>query len=100
MCEIEYTEEIINVRRTVRIRKKAVGEPMEICLCPRCASQFYNSRQHFIKRADYYQINKEPCTYCNSRNGFDFLIFDPSFSCFAMFLKYVLATVPHFLQVT
>jgi len=76
MCEFEYTEEIIKVRRTVRIRKKVVGEPMEICLCSRCASQFYNSRQHFIKRADYYQINKEPCTYCNSRNGFDFLIFD------------------------
>lgn len=76
MREIEYTEEIISYRRTVRIHKKIVGEPMELCLCSRCASQFYNSRHYFIKRADYDQTAKEPCTYCNIRTGYDFLIFD------------------------
>lgn len=76
MREIEYTEEIISVRKTVRIRRKVVGEPMEICLCSRCANQFYNSPKHFIKRANPFQTVKEPCTYCNYRYGYDFLIFD------------------------
>ena len=75
MCEIEYTEEILSFRRTVRIHKKVIGKPMEICLCPRCASQFYNSPHYYIKRADYNQTTKEPCTYCNIRSGYDFLIF-------------------------
>lgn len=64
MCEFEYTEEI-RIRRTVRVRKRIVGEPMEICLCSRCASQFYNSPKHLIKRVDPFQTVKEPCTYCN-----------------------------------
>ena len=76
MHEIEYTEEIISIRRTVRIRKRVIGEPMEICLCSRCANQFYNSPKHFIKRANPFQTEKEPCTYCNYRYGYDFLIFD------------------------
>ena len=75
MHEIEYTEEI-SIRRTVRIRKRIVGEPMEMCLCSRCASQFYNSPNYFIKRVDPFQTKKEPCTYCNYRYGYDFLIFD------------------------
>lgn len=75
MCEFEYTEEI-RFQRTVRVRKRIVGEPMEICLCSRCASQFYNSPKHLIKRADPFQTVKEPCTYCNYRYGYDFLIYD------------------------
>ena len=78
MHEIEYTEEIVHVCRTVRIHRKVVGEPMELCLCSRCASQFYNSPNHFIKRVDPFQAEKEPCTYCNYRYGYDFLIFDPT----------------------
>ena len=55
MCEIEYTEEIISFRRTVRIHKKVIGKPMELCICPSCASEFYNSTTYYIKRADYNQ---------------------------------------------
>ena len=76
MCEFEYTEEIVSIRRTIRVRRRIVGEPMEICLCSRCASQFYNSPNHYIKRVDPYQTVKEPCTYCNYRYGYDFLIFE------------------------
>ena len=76
MCDIEIVEEIVSVRRTIRMRKKIVGQPMELCLCSRCASQFYNSPDHYIKRADQFQIEKDLCTFCNHRNGYDFLVFD------------------------
>lgn len=49
-------------------------EEMELCLCPTCASAFYDIPSYKIKRKDPYQVNKELCTYCNSRLGFDFLI--------------------------
>lgn len=47
---------------------------MELCLCPTCASQFYNSPNHFIRRVDPFQKYKDICTYCNYRYGFDYLI--------------------------
>lgn len=49
-------------------------EEMELCLCQRCASAFYDIPSYKIMRKDPYQINKDLCTYCNSRLGFDFLI--------------------------
>ena len=49
-------------------------EEMELCLCSRCASAFYDIPSYKIMRKDPYQGNKDLCTYCNSRLGFDFLI--------------------------
>ena len=49
-------------------------EEMELCLCSRCASAFYDIPSYKIIRKDPYQIHKDLCTYCNSRLGFDFLI--------------------------
>lgn len=47
---------------------------IEICLCPICASAFYDIPSYKIMRKDPYQVNKDLCTYCNSRFGYDFLI--------------------------
>ena len=47
---------------------------IEICLCPKCASAFYDIPSYKIVRKDPYQVNKDLCTYCNSRFGYDFLI--------------------------
>ena len=51
---------------------------MEICLCPSCASAFYNIPSYRIVRKDPYQTNKDFCTYCSSRLGYDFLVFRKS----------------------
>lgn len=33
-------------------------------LCPRCLNAFRNTRGIRVRRADPYQLTKEPCTYC------------------------------------
>ena len=49
-------------------------DAMLLCLCPICASQFYTSPGHYIKRANLNQTIKDTCTFCNVRQGFDFLV--------------------------
>ena len=50
------------------------NKEMELCLCPACASAFYDIPSYRIIRKDPYQVEKETCTYCGSRQGYDFLI--------------------------
>lgn len=47
---------------------------MEICLCSICASAFYDMPAYKIIRKDPYQVERDLCTYCSSRLGYDFLI--------------------------
>lgn len=47
---------------------------MELTLCPCCANQFYNSPEHSIRRLDPYQFDKENCTFCGIRSGWDYVI--------------------------
>lgn len=54
-------------------------KPLELCLCPRCAAQFYNSAKHYIKRADPEQMVKDTCTYCSTGTGYDYLVYDNGF---------------------
>ena len=54
--------------------KKAI----EMCLCPTCASTFYNIPSYRIYRKNPYQCQKDVCTYCSSRLGYDFLISEMS----------------------
>lgn len=53
---------------------KKMDKPIEMCLCPVCANIFYDSPEHFIKRADKHQEKKEMCMFCKSRRGYDYLI--------------------------
>ena len=43
-------------------------------LCPRCLDAFRNARGIRVRRADPGQTVKEPCTYCQTRFGFDYYI--------------------------
>ena len=43
-------------------------------LCPRCLNAFCNTRGIRVRRADPCQTVKEPCTYCQTRFGFDYYI--------------------------
>lgn len=47
---------------------------LTLCLCPTCASYFYQSKDHFIRRVDTNAKIKEPCDYCRLRKGYDFTI--------------------------
>lgn len=48
---------------------------MELCLCPICASSFYNMKDRVIRRVNPMQTEKEPCIMCNYRTGYDYYIF-------------------------
>lgn len=54
--------------------EKDPPDEMLLCLCPTCASQFYNSPDHIIRRVNPLQTKKEDCTYCNVRKGVDYRI--------------------------
>lgn len=45
-------------------------EEMTLCLCPVCASQFFNSPEHVIRRVDPLKKEKDTCAYCELREGY------------------------------
>lgn len=49
-------------------------DTIELSLCPVCASQFYQSGKHTIRRSRPFKTEKEVCTYCGLRYGWDFQI--------------------------
>ena len=60
------------LRTSMEIKK--LDKPILMCLCPVCAKPFYNSKEHFIIRADQNQTIKGTCMFCNVRQGYDYLI--------------------------
>ena len=60
------------LRTSMEIKK--LDKPVLMCLCPVCAKPFYNSKEHFIIRADRDQTIKETCMFCNVRQGYDYLV--------------------------
>lgn len=59
---------------TAKNTSDETDDEMILCLCPACASQFYNSPNHVIRRIDPTQTAKDSCTYCEVRSGYDFRI--------------------------
>ena len=57
-------------------RKIDWSDGIELCLCGKCASDFFNTPGHYIKRADKTQTIKDTCTYCNVRQGYDYIVVD------------------------
>ena len=53
-------------------RQKA-PDGMVLTLCGVCLKQFINSPEHIVRRVDRTQT-KEPCMYCNIRDGYDYRI--------------------------
>ena len=45
-----------------------------ICLCPICRENFEITGSYHIRRADYRQLTKEVCTYCQIRMGYDYYV--------------------------
>lgn len=45
-----------------------------MCLCAACRNRFYDTGAYRIERADQNQREKEPCTYCQTRTGYDYYV--------------------------
>lgn len=47
---------------------------MEICLCRRCASVYFNDPSYYIEAKQMFQDIKEPCDICQQYKGKDYRI--------------------------
>ena len=53
-------------------------EPTLLCLCKKCLQNFRSVPGHSAWPANPYQVITEPCTYCESRQGYDYWVTDQS----------------------
>lgn len=51
-----------------------VPQKLILCLCSTCANNFYGTGAFVLKRVNPTAIEKDRCTYCGQRTGFDFEI--------------------------
>ena len=47
-------------------------DAMVMTLCRSCVQAFRESGGYFVRRADFRQEEREPCTMCNVRTGYDY----------------------------
>lgn len=45
-----------------------------MCLCPACARNFMDTGSYILKRTNLRQTEKDTCTYCNHRSGYDYAV--------------------------
>ena len=45
-----------------------------MCLCPTCARNFTDTGNYILQRIKTNQTEKDTCTYCNHRAGYDFAV--------------------------
>lgn len=43
-----------------------------MCLCPACANNFYGTGSYYLRRVHPGRAEKDICTYCGQRPGFDY----------------------------
>ena len=46
-------------------------ENLIMCLCPTCANNFFGTGSYFLRRVNT-SSEKDVCTYCGQRRGFDY----------------------------
>ena len=56
------------------MRRKAKGA--HLCLCSKCASFFYNSKEHRIYRVDMLQVITDECFFCRSIRAYAYILED------------------------
>ena len=54
--------------------KHHIPDALIMSLCSVCADNFRNTGAYFLRRVNPGQIQKEKCTYCDQRRGFDYEI--------------------------
>lgn len=60
------------------MNNKILLPDLELSLCSKCASVYYNDKRYFIERADITKTKHEECMMCRNPHGFDFNIWDKS----------------------
>ena len=45
-----------------------------LCLCGTCANNFYGTGAFVLKRVDLDAVEKDTCTYCGQRRGYDYTV--------------------------
>ena len=73
-----FDKEILSIFEGKDENRKPHDGEMEMCLCSRCASAFYEMNDHGIERVYAYQFEKEPCSICNYPYGYDFYVWPVS----------------------
>ena len=58
------------------MKKRNQIPDLELSLCSKCASVYYNDKSYFIERADVNQTVYEECMMCRNPHGFDFNIWN------------------------
>lgn len=53
---------------------ESVPKKLILCLCSACADNFYGTGAYSLRRIDPQQVEKDTCTYCNQRKGYDYEI--------------------------
>ena len=53
---------------------ESVPKKLILCLCSACADNFYGTGAYSLCRIDPQQTEKDTCTYCNQRKGYDYEI--------------------------
>ena len=67
-----------HIRRLNRALAVSVGlieetpKNLIMCLCPACANNFYGTGSYYLRRVHPGRVEKEICTYCGQRPGFDY----------------------------
>lgn len=51
---------------------ESVPKKLILCLCSTCAENFYGTGAYVLRRVHSQQEEKDTCTYCNHRKGFDY----------------------------
>ena len=65
----------LNHALAISIGLMPVGtQKLTLCLCSTCAENFYDSGAYSIRRVNPIEVEKEVCTYCNQRAGYDYEI--------------------------
>lgn len=47
---------------------------LTLCLCITCANNFYGTGAFVLKRIDLDAVEKDTCTYCGQRRGYDYIV--------------------------
>lgn len=74
MAQVNKALEISLGLKSQQKERREKPDELVLCLCPTCASQFFNSPDHIIRRVDPLSNVKEDCTYCQVRKGYDYRI--------------------------
>ena len=51
---------------------EAAPKNLMMCLCPACANNFYGTGSYYLRRVYPGRVEKDTCTYCGQRPGFDY----------------------------